>query len=186
MPPLIASRKHTVHDYLMTPDGPPWYELIDGQLIEEPSPTTDHQDISRELAGSLWVWNRKAKAGQFWFAPSDVVLSEHDVLQPDLYFIQKSRLAIVRDGRTYGPPDLVVEILSPANARLNRLQKKAIYARHGVKEMWMIDPPGRIVHVYRFERDAGRPARTFGAGDILASPLLPGFSVPVGELFGGF
>lgn len=182
--PAAGSEKWTAADYLArTPENPPWHELIDGCLVEEPSAGFDHQSIQGEIFGLLWMWNRKAKRGRIISAPMDLILSRHDVLQPDILFIDARRMAIVKDDRIWGPADLVVEILSPSDSNRTLLQKKSIYGRTGVKEFWRVDPPAETIQVFRFAVDRVNPVQTVGPGDRLTSPLLPGFKLPVADIF---
>lgn len=116
-------------------------------------------------------------------APFDVYLSEHDVLQPDLLFVAKERAMIVRNDGVHGPPDLVVEVLSPSNAIFVRTKKRAAYAYGRVPEFWIVDPKIAAVHVYELAQNPTVPARFVGLGEMLTSPRLPGFALAVKELF---
>ncbi|HVW22251.1 MAG TPA: Uma2 family endonuclease [Opitutaceae bacterium] len=173
----------TAADYRRTPEGPPWFELVGGALLAEPSPTSWHQHASGELFLELGLWCRRTGAGRVFAAPLDVYLSEHDVLQPDLLFIARERLTILREDGVHGPPDLVVEVLSPSNAVFVRTRKRAAYAYGRVPEFWLVDPKIAAVHVYDFERHPTIPVRFVGLGEALASPRLPGFGMAVKELF---
>jgi Uma2 family endonuclease len=185
--PLAAFRgpKLTAADYRRTPEGPPWYELIDGLLLAEPSPTSGHQLVSFRLALALGKWLERGGGGLLLYAPLDVHLSAHDILQPDLLYVAERRRAIVRADGIHGPPDLVVEILSPWDARFIRTKKCAVYARSGVGESWLVDPQAPEIEVFRFDRHRTLPAQRLGPGDTLVSAALPGFELPLGRLFGG-
>jgi Uma2 family endonuclease len=74
--------------------------------------------------------------------PSDVVLDDHTILQPDALYVKRERKSIIRD-RVFGPPDLVIEILSPHNSRRDRIDKLNLYAQYGVGEYWIVDPHER-------------------------------------------
>jgi Uma2 family endonuclease len=152
-------------------------------LLAEPSPTDWHQYALGEIFLELGFWCRRTRAGRIIVAPFDVYLSEHDVLQPDLLFVAKERLAMVRDDGVHGPPDLVVELLSPSNAKYVRTKKRAAYAYGGVPEFWLVDPKIAAVHVYELDRDPTVPVRFVGLGETLASPRLPGFEIAVTDLF---
>jgi len=80
----------TVKDYLKTPDGPPWYQLIDGRLLSEPSPTSDHQSVSRQLVVALGTYLERRPIGILYFAPLDVYLDETNVFQPDIMVIMNA------------------------------------------------------------------------------------------------
>jgi Uma2 family endonuclease len=177
--------KLTAADYRRTPEGPPWYELIDGMLLAEPSPTCFHQRASLRLTLALGKWFERSNSGELLYAPMDVYLSNHDVLQPDILYVTERRKSIVCQDGIHGPPDLVVEILSPSNARITRTKKCATYARFGVKEFWLVNPDVPVIEVFEFTHHRTLPVRRLGVRDVLVSPLLPGFRLPMDGLFGG-
>lgn len=118
-------------------------------------------------------------------APYDVVLSDEDVVQPDLLFISATRLSIVTDINVRGTPDLIVEILSEATRKRDEVTKRKLYERYGVQEYWLVDPELETVKILRLSGDhfvwAAELAKE--TQDVLTTPLLPGFSVPVTDLF---
>ncbi len=130
--------KLTVEDYLATSDDER-YELLDGELIMPPAPGTRHQRIQVNLGARLFQFVKEMGAGKVYFAPTDVVFSGTDVVQPDLVFISTERRHIITPANIQGPPDLVVEILSPATAQRDKGYKRELYARCGVEEYWMIE-----------------------------------------------
>lgn len=175
--------KLTMADYRRSPEGPPWYELMDGMLLAEPSPTSGHQSVLLELALAMSRAIEGTRGGRLFIAPLDVYLSDHDVLQPDILYVAQRRTSIVHPDGIHGAPDLVAEILSPPNARVTRIKKRAAYARCGVKEFWLVDPDVPEIEVYVFPRHRTLPARRLGIRDVLSSALLPGFELPLDRLF---
>lgn len=157
--------------------------MIDGRLVDQPAPSGFHQDAIGLLYLKLQPWAMARKAGLVRLAPVDAYLSEHDVLQPDLLFVARSRLAIVRDDGVFGPPDLVVEVRSPSTARRDPVVKRTIYGRSGVKEHWLLDLSARRVETHRFAAGAAKAGPVRGEGEVLASPVLPGLEIPVSGLF---
>ena len=123
-------------DYWQLPEGAP-VELIRGELVMSPAPRTSHQIVVMEL-GVHFREIAKRTGGIAFFAPTDVILSDDTILQPDVLYISKSRLNIVGD-RINGPPDLVIEVLSAGAERRDRVAKLAAYARFGVPEYWLVD-----------------------------------------------
>ena len=77
--------------------------------------------------------------GCLFYTPTDVLLSETTIVQPDLLFIRNERIEIIKKNYIEGPPDLIIEILSPSNEKLDRLTKMKQYALFGVLEYWLID-----------------------------------------------
>jgi Uma2 family endonuclease len=118
-------------------------------------------------------------------APCDVILSDEDIVEPDLLFISAARSAIVTEKNIQGPPDLVVEILSDSTRKTDEVVKRKLYERYGVREYWIVDPDLETVKIHRLT-DQGfvRAADlTSEANEILSTPLLPGFQAPLAEIF---
>ena len=177
-------RKFTYADYLNTPEGER-YELLDGELIMSPSPNTLHQSASIYLSHNLVSLILNAGIGYIFAAPFDVVLSNTDVVQPDIMFVSNERAHIITDANIRGAPDLVVEILSPSTAERDRTFKRDLYARHGVKEYWMVDTELRRIYQLMLDADEFRLAGVFGMGDTLVSPTLNGYALNVSDVFRG-
>ncbi len=112
----------------------------------------------------------------------DVILSEYDVLEPDLLFLLNEHLDALQDW-VRGAPDLMVEILSPATEVRDRGLKLKAYARYEVSEYWIVDPAPRAVEVYRLAATGYEMTAKLAQGDALHTPLLPGFSLPVSAVF---
>ena len=187
--PVVESALLTGADYRrLTPEYPlgPRYQLIEGELWQMSAPNRFHQDISRNLCRIIDVFLLSYPIGVVYTAPFDVYLDEHNVLQPDLLFVSRERASVLVPAGVTGAPDLVVEILSPSTAALNRRRKRQIYARTGVAELWLIEPELRQVEVYELGRDTEQPVPIFGGvegQDSSATPLLPGLPIDVAELF---
>ncbi len=174
--------KFTVKDYMSTPEGAR-YQLLDGEMILAPSPTQKHQSLLANLYRLVYGFVAEAKLGRVWFAPLDVVLSNYDVAQPDLMFVSNERAGIVTEANVQGAPDLVVEILSPSTAEYDQGYKRALYARHEVREYWLVDPVAETVEVLVLDEEVLSPHRVFGTGQTLESPLLDGLSLELEDLF---
>ena len=172
--------KLTYEDYASLPDDER-YELIDGELIIMTSPTALHQELLKKLAAAFMVLESRG-LGTMFFAPLDVILSNFDVVQPDLIFISNERAHIIRE-YIRGAPDLVVEILSPSTAGCDRTVKRELYARHGVGEYWLIDPYAKTATVLILGANGYDTHAVYSEGDALTSPTLPGFAPDLGELF---
>ena len=114
-----------------------------------------------------------------------MVLSDTDVVQPDLLFVSTERAHLLLGGaNVLGAPDLVVEILSPSTAGRDRTLKRALYAKHGVQEYWLVDPDARTVTVLRLDANAFEVESIYGEGQTLTSPMLAGFTADLNEIFG--
>lgn len=178
-----APRPFTVHDYREMPEGPPFYQLIEGELAMSPSPNRAHQKILTNIFTALAWYLVKNPLGELYVAPFDVFLTDLNVYQPDLVFISNERKGILTDQGTEGAPDLVIEILSPRTAKLDRGVKRDIYARTGVQEFWIVDPERKQIEVYDLPKNPDAPAATYTKRQNVKSGLLPKFSVPVTKIF---
>ena len=174
--------KFTYEDYLNAPEDKR-YELLDGELIMVPSPTFPHQNTEMELSLSVGWFVKRHDLGVALSAPMDVVLSDTDVVQPDLLFVSRERMHIIAHDAIYGAPDLVVEILSPSTARRDLTFKRRLYAKHGVKEYWQVNIDDRSVTVLSLGNGDYEVAAVYGSGETLTSPVLPGFALVVDEIF---
>lgn len=131
--------KFTYEHYCQLPEGDR-YELIEGELLLTPSPTVRHQRVAATMQEALRTFVKANDLGSVFYAPLDVVLSDENVVQPDILFISKERDNIIKEENIQGPPDLVVEIISPSTAERDRSLKKALYGKFGVREYWIVDP----------------------------------------------
>jgi Uma2 family endonuclease len=178
--------KLTYADFVRFPDDGQRHELIDGEHYVTPSPATAHQRLVRELLVALHSHCRATGIAEVFAAPFDVVLSDVDVVEPDLILVLRDQASIVTHAHIRGTPALVVEILSPGTRSRDRGIKLRAYERHGVLEYWIIDPDSRRIEIWR-RTDTGTLATAAGlsasAADVLTSPLLPGFALRVSEAF---
>ena len=146
----------TWEDVLRMPDDGNRYEFIGGRLYMTPAPAIRHQRISRRLQSALMRVLRDGGHGEVFDAP---VLVEFpgtgDRVQPDLLFVSHERRGIIGEKQVTGAPDLVVEILSPSTAHRDRGIKLDLYARHRVRQYWIVDPDQDVVDVWRFADDPG-------------------------------
>ena len=138
----------TYDEYLLLPEDGYRYEILEGDLVMTPAPNPRHQNVLRNLVRIIDLTCLAEDLGTVYFAPIDVILDQTTIIQPDLVFIRKARLAIVTERGIEGVPDLVVEILSPGTARRDRIIKARIYARHGVSDYWLVDPDHRTLEAF--------------------------------------
>jgi Uma2 family endonuclease len=173
----------TVAEYKSLPESGPRYQLIEGDLYRAPAPNRFHQDISRNLMVLLANYLSTQPIGVLYDAPFDVFLSEVDVFQPDLLIVLNENRGILTDAGAEGAPDLVVEVLSAKTRQLDLVHKKRVYARMGIKELWIIDPEQKNMTVYRFDQDPTDPVATIAGQEEISSPLLPGFKIALQDVF---
>ena len=169
-------------DYCLLPNDGKRYEIIDGELFVTPSPNFLHQSIVTNLTYYLSAFLKDHPLGRIIVSPFDVVFSQFDVVEPDLLYVSKGRSSVLTDKNVQGSPDLVVEVLSPSTAKIDRTTKLKLYARFGVEEYWIIDHEGPVAEVYRRVQGSLEQATKLAAKDLLTSPLFPGFSLPLQKL----
>ena len=178
------TKKLTYEEWLKEPETKERYEIVDGEVIMPAAPLVVHQTFSGNIYRPLWPFVRENGLGRVWYAPVDVVVQQTPlrVRQPDLLFVSSKNAAIV-DDRIYGGPDLVVEILSPSNNRSGIEGRLVDYARIECQECWVVSPEACTVEVLRLENGQWRRNDLYGLGDSLESTVLPGFELPVSDIF---
>ena len=178
--------KLTYEDYLYFPEDGRRHELIDGEHYVTAAPNLKHQTAVGNLFLELGGFVRARKLGRVWPAPIDVVLSDNDVVQPDVVFLAKDRMSLAAGGdKIYGAPDLVAEVLSPRTEKTDSITKRHLYEKYGVREYWIVDPELETAEVYRLWDGRFRRAAELSAerGDVLKSPLFPGLEILLAEIF---
>jgi Uma2 family endonuclease len=177
--------RYTYEDYLAFPEDGRRHELIDGEHFVTPAPLRRHQQLATRLTVAVGAWLREHPVGEVYTAPLDVILSDADVVEPDLLFVSNERREVLGKW-IHGAPDLVIEILSPGTRRTDEITKRHLYDRVGVREYWIVDGEIEVVKVYRRQDDGSFPRvadLSREEGHSLDTPLLPGFSFALAELF---
>ncbi len=174
--------RQTYKDYCATPDDER-YELLDGRLMRIPTPNVKHQKVLGTFAWKLGAFVKEHRLGEVFIRPFDVVLSDTDVVEPDVLFISRAREHALTDENVRGAPDLVIEILSPSTADWDLGYKHDLYGRHGVVEYWIVDPMGETVAVHRQGDGRLELAETFGCRDTLRSAVFDGLRLELDDVF---
>jgi Uma2 family endonuclease len=177
-----ANVRFTYDDYLLLPEDKR-YEILDGELCVVPAPNIRHQRIGLRLKLALFRYVEDHGLGEVFDAPCDVVLSDENVVQPDILFVCRRRHHIVGPANVGGAPDLAIEILSPARRNTDLGIKKKIYSRFGVQEYWIVDPDAATVEVLVWGESGYVSAGVCGITDRLSSPLLPELNLPLSGIF---
>ena len=173
----------SAEEFYTLPEGPPWFQLVNGELFMSPSPKRFHQDIVLNLARILTNHVRKTRCGKVYIGPSDVELGPKDVYEPDIYYVSKGRTHILTEQGASGAPDLVIEVLSPSTARLDLDHKRIAYAEAGVAELWIVHPREHSIDVWRFVQSNDAPVMAVTEGDALTTSLLPNLALAVSQVF---
>jgi len=175
--------RFTYEDYLLLPDDGKRYQIIEGEVYMVPAPAPWHQEIARKLVILLNEFVERPKLGRVYFAPCDVILSGEDIVQPDIFFISKEREHIITGRNIQGAPDLVIEILSQATAKLDKMAKMKLYERSGIKEYWLVDPDREEIEVLTLKGRSYESMGVFGIEQSFESALLEGLRVSLEEIF---
>ena len=144
------TRKLDYDDYAAAPDDGQRYEIIGGELFVTPAPGTLHQRVLVRLLQQLMSFYHEGGRGEVFIAPVDLILSPHDILQPDIVVVTSTE-DITKRG-IERPPLLVVEILSPSSRRQDRGVKFERYAQLGVKHYWILDAEARRIESFHLVR----------------------------------
>ncbi len=172
----------TEADYFALPDTNRIIELSEGVLIMPPHPTDTHQRIVGALYRYIHAFVETHNLGTVRFAPLPVRLWVGKIREPDILFVSHAHADRI-DEQAYGPPDLVVEVLSPGTWRADRGEKFLEYARAGVAEYWLVDPEARTIEVFVLEEGTYALLGKFNPGEAARSKVLAGFEVMVEEVF---
>ena len=175
----------TIADWEAMPDDGNRYEIIEGELFVSCSPGLTHQIVLGNLVFLIRSFLEQNPIGTVVFTPG-LILSEYSGVIPDIVFFSHHRAEKIISGeRLTGPPDLVIEILSPGseNTRRDRVAKLQLYARHGVPEYWIVDPAAQVLDVYRLQLTSLELAATLHSDDELVTPILPDFSIRTSKIF---
>jgi Uma2 family endonuclease len=176
-----SARKMTYADYARIPADGHRHEVIGGEEIMTPAPDVPHQRTSRKLERLLDEHVIARQLGEVFDAPIDVVLSPEDVVQPDIVFIAKEHSGRITQKNIQGAPDLVIEILSPSTAAVDRGAKLALYERAEVSEYWLVDPAAKVIEIRELE--SPRRVRIYKEGQSFESRLLTGLMVRLADVF---
>jgi len=173
----------TLTDYFNTPETVLPQELIYGHIRVAEAPFVSHQRVVLNVAIAMETHARTHGSGEVFVSPIDVVLDRNRalVVQPDLLFIAQARRGIVLD-RIYGPPDLVLEVLSP-NPRIGQLDERVRwFATYGVREIWIYHQPEQRLDILRCENGRVASRRAVRAFDRIQSAVLPMFDPSLGSI----
>lgn len=133
------SPKFTYQDYFDLPDDGKRRQIIDGIFYEIPTPGTRHQELVGRLAAAIYSHVELHGGGEAFLSPLDVVLSDTDVVQPDVFFVGDDRAEIVTEPNIQGAPSLVIEVI--AESHLDLGVKRGLYERFSVPEYWVVECP---------------------------------------------
>ena len=185
---MQTAQRMTAEEYLALPergDGPRT-QLVEGEVVGMLDLTWLYNTVQRGIHFALSSWARAAPDRGAGGLPLDVLLDERNVFSPDVVWYTHGRVPALHDQRPYPMPDIAIEARSPSTWRFDLGAKKSGYERHGLPELWLADTAANALLVFR--RSSPRQERfdialELGPGDVLRSPLLAGFELPLADLF---
>ena len=178
---VTTAKKLTCADYEKMPADGFRHEILDGEEFMAPPPSTDHQAVVGNVFRLHANHAATRKLGRVFVAPTAVVLSLHDAVEPDVFFVSKSNASIITSRNIQGAPDLVVEVLSPSTASNDRGPKLSTYDRAGVREYWIVDPTAKTVEIREFGNT--RRTRAYQDDQSFQSEAFPGLTVRLEDIF---
>ncbi len=180
---LTQKKDVTYQDYLELPEDGQKYEIINGEFVKTPAPQLIHQRVSVNLMYEFQTFAKLNHAGEVLCAPVDVVLTETNVVQPDILFITTKNSGIAGEKNVSGAPDLLIEIISPDSGYYDMVEKKDLYEKFGVKEYWIVDPKKKWIEIYVNEEGKFKLLQRQEDKGVLASKVLRGFQIPFSTIF---
>jgi len=157
-------------------------EILNNKLLIMPSPSAIHQIISNDISSEMTYFVKKNKLGRIICAPMDTKFDEDNLEQPDTMFIAITRYDIITENYIDGAPDIVVEIISPANKKQEREEKHTLYERTGVKEYWTVYPKKRTIKIETLEEGKFQIYSEGKKAGEIKSKILDGFSVQIEDI----
>ncbi len=171
----------TYDDYAAIPTDGKTYQILDGEVYVTPAPSPFHQRASKRLQRQLEAYFETSGAGEVFNAPIDLILSNHDVTQPDIVVVA-DKSSITRRG-IEALPLLIVEVLSPSTEKFDRQVKARHYAALGVPHYWVLDPDQRRLECYT-NVDGTFVLSASGEGDAqVVVPVFAGLTIDLGVIW---
>lgn len=177
---IIKEQPLTYDDYAAIDDDTR-YELVAGHLeLMSPSPSPKHQLVASEIYKQIDFDCRKDYVALF--APIDVILSPSDVRQPDIVLLSRQRMDILTNRGIEGPPDLMIEIISPSSMKRDKIDKLVTYAYFGIPEYWIVDPHHAALEQHLLNENAYNLIDVFQADEPVKTPTVPCVSFTMNEI----
>lgn len=187
--PDMSYTGYTYADYL-TWTIPEMVELIKGKVFKmAAAPKRRHQKVAGEVFKRISYY-LEGKQCDVYIAPFDVRLPVHSKKNEDIYTVVQPDVSVIcdpsklDDAGCIGAPDIVVEVLSPGNNRKELQNKYEVYEESGVLEYWVIHPEEQTLLIYTLVNGKYQASKLLTNGDIITTPVLPGFVLDLEEVFG--
>ena len=159
------------------------YQLIEGELVKMAGPNEPHQIFIGELYFAARTQIGAPGLFEIRLSPFDVAINEHNICQPDLLFVSNQRRHIFDGHGVTGAPDVVVEVLSDSTRQRDLNVKLPVYARNGVREIWVADLRAETVVKHIGDAETLTSETVYTANDVLTSEAMPGVSIDLAPIF---
>jgi len=178
-----STRKLTYADFVRLPDDGRRHEFIDGVHYVTASPNFRHEMVRQRLNIALGNHLKAMRSGLV--LSIDCVLSLFDIVWPDIVVVRTSQFEILTKRNIKGAPAIVIEVVSPSTSTRDRTIKRDLYEGKGVNEYWIVNGSRNTIEIHRLARGRFVRAQRRRAADrdVLVTDLLPGFELPLSELF---
>lgn len=183
--PEVSTTRMTARQFLMLGDDPPGVrlELVNGEIAVSPSPRPEHSRPDRRLSYILLGHIIEHDLGEL-LGDVDTIFGEYDVRRPDLIYYTRERQRLIQRGRALEyPPDLCVEIVSPASRAIDRKDKFKQYAAARVPYYWILDPEDETIEAYRLSRGKYRLVGRGAGHDVVHLPPFQDLAIPLGKIW---
>jgi len=176
MAPQTATRM-TYEEFMALPvENYKHYELVEGELFVNPAPNYRHQIVIGNIYMAFRLYLARHGGGRAMMSPIDVVLSPETVLQPDVAVFLGDPEPMLQWKNAQVPPEIAGEVLSEGSYHHDKVTKRRLYLQYGVEEYWIVDPDALTVTIVRGDQE-------ITAADTITTPLLPGFALPLRDVF---
>lgn len=173
-------RRYTADEVLAWPNDGNRYDVVDGELLVTPSPAQKHELVRWRLQLQLGKYLEPHQEFAIGFAaPANIIWSTYEYVQPDLLVVPRNE--VTGDWRDCRTLLLAIEVISPSSARGDRLTKRKLYQRRGVKTYWVVDPDAQLIEAWHPEDE--RPEIVSDVARWRLTPDLPALAVDLGDLF---
>ena len=170
-------------DYFLFPDNGKRYQILEGELFMTPPPGFSHQNSVTQLTIMLGQYLNRNQIGKVFCAPFAVVLSDINVVEPDLVYVSNARKNLIKERGIFGSPDLMVEVLSKGNKKMDRITKFKLYARFKIPHYWIVDPMEKTMELYQLEKGEYRLTSKKQGSEVMSPSLFPGLEFSLKDLW---
>ena len=182
-PNLEEKNLFNYHDYFLLPENGKRYQILEGELFMTPPPGYSHQNSVTQLTRILAHYLIGHPIGKVFCSPFAVVLSDINVVEPDLVYVSNAKKNLIKERGVFGSPDLVVEVLSKGNKKMDRTRKFKLYAQFKVPHCWIVDPMEKTMELHELKKEEYQLSGKKQGNEIIKPALFSGLEFSLKELW---